>query len=49
MPAGPSLGEYAALIPILGTGMRGERRLRLQFTVAYGPSWRSGRGPSPDP
>lgn len=36
MPAGPSLGEYAALIPILGTGMRGERRLRLQFTVAYG-------------
>jgi signal transduction histidine kinase len=31
-----SMGEYAALIPILGTGMRGQRRVRLWMTVGYG-------------
>lgn len=36
LPAGPSLGEYAALIPILCTGMRGERRVRLWLTACYG-------------
>ena len=36
MPAGPSMGEYAAFIPILCAGMRGERRLRLEYTVVYG-------------
>ncbi|MFT3862136.1 sensor histidine kinase [Micropruina sp.] len=36
MPTGwPSLAEYAALIPILGTGVRGERRERLWMTGAY--------------
>lgn len=28
-------GEYAALIPVLGTGIRGQRRERLALTVAY--------------
>lgn len=31
-----SLGEYAALIPILGAGMRGQWRLRTWMTVGYG-------------
>lgn len=31
-----SMGEYAALIPILGTGLRGEHRARLWMTIAYG-------------
>lgn len=31
-----SLGEYAPLIPLLGTGMRGLRRVRLWMTVGYG-------------
>ena len=32
----PMLGEYAALIAILGTGLRGQRWLRLWVTLAYG-------------
>ncbi|MFT3861931.1 sensor histidine kinase [Micropruina sp.] len=37
MPAGwPSVAEYAPLIPILGTGMRGERQLRTIMTGGYG-------------
>jgi signal transduction histidine kinase len=31
-----SMGEYAALIPILTTGMRGHRRVRAWMTVGYG-------------
>lgn len=31
-----SLGEYAALIPILGTGMRGQRRARVWMIIVYG-------------
>lgn len=37
MPTGwPSVAEYAPLIPILGTGMRGQRRLRMIMTAGYG-------------
>ena len=35
-PQWSSLGEYAALIPILGTGIRGQRRTRAWMTVYYG-------------
>lgn len=31
-----SMAEYAPLIPILGTGLRGQRRERLWMTIAYG-------------
>lgn len=30
------MGEYAAMIPILGTGLRGQRRERLAMTLGYG-------------
>ncbi len=30
-----SMGQYAALIPILGSGMRGQRRARLRMSIAY--------------
>lgn len=33
----PFMGEYAPLIPILGTGMRGRRRERLVLTLGYWP------------
>ncbi len=35
-PEWASLGEYAVLIPILGTGMRGQRRARSWMTAGYG-------------
>ena len=31
-----SMGEYAPLIPILGSGLRGQRRERLIMTIGYG-------------
>lgn len=31
-----AMGEYAAMIPILGTGVRDERRERLAMTLGYG-------------
>jgi signal transduction histidine kinase len=34
-PPWATLGEYALLIPILGTGMRGRRRLRATMSAAY--------------
>ncbi len=34
-PAWGETGEYAALVPVLGTGVRNQRRARLQLTVAY--------------
>lgn len=37
LPSGwPSMAEYAALIPILGTGIRGQQRERLWMTILYG-------------
>lgn len=35
-PGWVAMGEYAALIPILGTGIRGQRRERLWMTLVYG-------------
>lgn len=35
-PGWPSLAEYTALIAILGTSIRGQRRERIWMTVAYG-------------
>ncbi len=35
-PEWPSMGEYAVLIPILGTGMRDQRSDRLWMTIMYG-------------
>lgn len=35
-PGWVAMGEYAALIPILGTGIRGQRRERLWMTIVYG-------------
>jgi len=34
-PAWATLGEYALMIPILGTGMRGQRRTRMVMSAAY--------------
>jgi signal transduction histidine kinase len=34
-PSWGTLGEYALLIPILGTGMRGQRRARTAMSIAY--------------
>ncbi|MDF1486828.1 sensor histidine kinase [Tessaracoccus caeni] len=35
-PGWLTVAEYAALIPVLGAGLRGERRKRLWMTVLYG-------------
>lgn len=35
-PDSQTLGEYAPLIPILGAGIRGQRRVRVWMTVGYG-------------
>lgn len=36
-PAWQTLGEYAAMIPVLGAGMRGEARPRIVMTAVYLP------------